>query len=230
MYMAHDLYTELKDLKNITMIVFDKDIAHFWVGFKSSSRLINDNNVKGRIYLSNELPTAFCITEFDDFLKYLKGVKEPIIYDDKDLVVTTPNREFEFIVDALPPKDQWPTFPQMKNSDLLHDNLNLKINISYDLMKFDENGTYLISFMGHKKRINDNRHDIESEIKKESIDRLPKFTYNYRVTPEYLYLQYKEEIKPKSKTKEISEVQSRIKLEFYLASDMMIIDDFDDLF
>ena len=217
MYTAHDLYTELKDLKNIALIVFDNDKAHFYVGLKSGSRLVNDNNVKGRIYLSNSLNAIFCISEFDDFLKYLKDVKEPLVYDEENLIVTTPNREFEFVVDALPPRDQWPTFPQVQN-DRLYSNLNLKINVSYDLMRFEEDGTYVVSLMGHKKRINTNKHDVYAEIKRESIERLPKLTYDYVILPEYLYLQYREKL------------TNKVKLEFYLTNDVMITEDFDDLF
>jgi len=212
MYTAHDLYTELKDLKNVALIVFDNNVAHFYVGFKSSSRLINDYNVKGRVYLNENLNTTFCISELDDFLKYLKNVKEPIIFDKKHLVVTTPNREFEFYVDELPPRDQWPTFPQIQNPDTLYKGLNLKIDVSYDLMRFEEDGTYVVSLIGHKKRINKNKHKVYTEIRRETLDRLPRFTYDYSVTPDYLYLQYRDRL------------TNKVKMEFYLANDLMVVD------
>jgi len=213
MYTAHTLYTELKDLKNVVLIVFDNNIAHFYVGIKSGSKLMNDKNVKGRIYLSNSLNATFCITEFDDFLKYLKNVNEPIFFDKENLVVTTPNREFEFVVDELPPKEHWPTFPYIQKPETMYKNLNLKIEVPYDIMRFEEEGTFVVSLMGHKKRINKNKHKLYTEVKRETLDRLPRFTYDYSLTLDYLYLQYKEPLTGKAK------------IEFYLTNDLMVTDD-----
>ena len=215
MYTAHDLYTELKDLKNVVFIVFDNNIAHFYVGYKSGTGLVNDYNVKGRFYLSNSLNATFCISEFNDFLKYLKNVKEPIVYDKEKSIVTTPSREFEFVVDELPPRDEWPTFPQIQNPDVLYKGLNLKIEVPYDLMRFEEEGTFVISLMGHKKRINKNKHKIYTEIKRETIERLPRLTYDYSLTPDYLYLQYKEQL------------TGKLKMEFYLTNDLLVTDEND---
>ena len=215
MYTADDIYKELKDLKNISLIIFNNNKALFYIGVKNGTRLVNDYNVKGRAHLNGSVNSTFCISDANDFLKYLKGVKEPIIYDKNQLIITTPSNDFEFIVDPLPPEDQWPNIPNINNPDILYKGLDLKTTISYRLLRFEENGAFIVSGMGHKKRVNTNSHDVYTQIDYQTISRLPKLKYDYINTSEYLYLRY------------VEPLTNEVKYEFYLTNDIMVTDDID---